>query len=147
MGVLILWGLALMENELLKTLNELTTGKTFAVGNDLVFLPDFAASFNDLFKKKVYTAVEIAYCDQFDDHLLRYASTWAAKEAVYKAIKQIDPSLLGWKKIEITREKAVGIPNVTIHKQGNNFKIGLSISHDGDYVWAVALIDTKLTAP
>jgi holo-[acyl-carrier protein] synthase len=147
MAALILWGLALMENELLKTLNELTIGKTFAVGNDLVFVPDFIASFNDLFKKKVYTAGEIAYCDQFDDFLLRYASTWAAKEAVYKAIKQVDPSPLGWKKIEITREKAAGIPIVTIHKQGNKFKISLSISHDGDYVWAVALIDTKPTAP
>ena len=131
---------------MLKTVGELTTGKTFAVGNDLVFIPGFIASFNDLFKKKVYTVGEIAYCDQFEDYLLRYASTWAAKEAVYKAVKQIVASPLGWKKIEITREKAAGIPIVTIHKPDKNFKISLSISHDGDYVWAVALIDIKRTA-
>ena len=147
MAALILWGLVLMENELLKTLGELTTGKAFAVGNDLVFMPDFIASFNDLFKKKVYTAREIAYCDQFDDRLLRYASTWAAKEAVYKAIKQIDTSPLGWKKIEITREKAAGIPTVSIRNPNSSYKISLSISHDGSYVWAVALIDIKNTAP
>jgi holo-[acyl-carrier protein] synthase len=147
MAALILWELALMENELLKTLNELTTAKSFAVGNDLVFVPDFIVSFNDLFKKKVYTASEIAYCDQFDDSVLRYASTWAAKEAVYKAIKQVDPSPLGWKKIEITREKTAGIPIVNIHKQDNNFKISLTISHDGDYVWAISMIDIKPITP
>jgi holo-[acyl-carrier protein] synthase len=147
MAALILWGLALMENELLKTLNEITTGKTFAVGNDLVFVPDFIASFNDLFKKKVYIVGEIVYCEQFDDFLLRYASTWAAKEAVYKAIKQVDPSPLGWKKIEIVRNKIAGEPQVIIHKETFNLKISLTISHDGDYVWAAAFIDTKPTAP
>ncbi len=142
--VLTLWGLALMENEILKTLDELAPAKNFAVGNDLVFLPGFKESFHELFKNKVYTAAEIAYCDQFEGSILRYASTWAAKEAVYKAIKQVDKSTLGWKKIEIIRDKPAGAPYVIIHKQSFNFKISLTISHDGDYVWAIAFIDTKL---
>ena len=133
-----------MENEILKTLGELVPVKGFVVGNDLVFIPGFSASLNDLFKKKVYTPAEIAYCDQFDDSLLRYASTWAAKEAVYKALKQIDDSTLGWKKIEITRNKPAGKPGVIIHKDTCSFKISLTISHDGDYAWAIALINTKL---
>ena len=130
-----------MENKILKMPDELVTAKNFAIGNDLVFIPDFKASFNDLFKKKVYTPGEITYCEQFDDSLLRYASTWAAKEAVYKAIKQIDPSPLGWKKIEIMRDKAGSQPNVIIHKNCSSFKISLTISHDGDYVWAIALYE------
>jgi len=124
--------------------DELVIAPNFKVGNDLIFIPDFSASFNDLFKKKVYTAGEIAYCDQFNDSLLRYASTWAAKEAVYKAIKQFDPSTLGWKKIEITRNKPAGQPQAIIHKDNAGFNISLTISHDGDYVWAIALIDTNL---
>jgi holo-[acyl-carrier protein] synthase len=132
-----------MENEILKSLDKLAIAQKFAIGNDLVFIPDFTASFNDLFKKKVYTGNEIAYCTQFDNSILRYASTWAAKEAVYKAIKQIDPSTLGWKKIEIVRKKAAGQPQVIIHKDQVSFKISLTISHDGDYVWAIALIDTN----
>ncbi|BAU54957.1 holo-ACP synthase [Mucilaginibacter gotjawali] len=133
-----------MENEILKTLEILNTSGKFTIGNDLVYLPDFSASFNDLFKKKVYTATEIAYCDAFENSILRYASTWAAKEAVYKAIKQIDQSTLGWKKIEIIRKKNAGQPQVTIHKPEADYKISLTISHDGDYVWAIALIDTDL---
>jgi holo-[acyl-carrier protein] synthase len=125
MGALTLWGWVSMENKILKALDKLVPSKGFVVGNDLVF-------------------AEIVYCDQFDDSLLRYASTWAAKEAVYKAIKQIDDSTLGWKKIEITRNKPAGKPGVIIYKDTCSFKISLTISHDGDYAWAIALIDTKL---
>jgi len=130
-----------MENKLLQSIKDLALDQKFAVGNDLVSLPDFTASFNDLFKKKIYTLEEIAYCDQFDDSMLRYASTWAAKEAVYKAIKQIDASSLPFKKIEILREKPQGRPHVILHKNPNKFTISLTISHDGDYIWALALIE------
>lgn len=126
--------------------DELAASNNFAVGNDLVFIHDFKASFNDLFKKKVYTPAEMAYCDQFDNSMLRYASTWAAKEAVYKAIKQIDQATIGWKKIEIIRDKPAGQPQVLIHKKSLAFKISLTISHDGDYVWAIALIKINLQA-
>ena len=130
-----------MENKLLQSIKDLALDQKFAVGNDLVFLPAFTASFNELFKKKIYTPEEIAYCDQFDDAMLRYASTWAAKEAVYKAIKQIDASPFPFKKIEILREKPQGRPHVILHKNQNRFNISLTISHDGEYIWALALIE------
>jgi len=130
-----------MNNKLLQSIKDLSLEQKFAVGNDLVFLPDFTASFNDLFKKKIYTVNETAYCDQFDNAMLRYASTWAAKEAVYKAIKQIDESSFPFKKIEILREKPQGRPHVILHKSPNRFNISLTISHDGDYIWALALIE------
>jgi phosphopantetheine--protein transferase-like protein len=114
--------------------------RSFALGNDLVHVRDFEQSLNELFKKKVYTENELAYCELFADSLLRYASTWAAKEAVYKAVKQLDRSPLKWKDIEILREKIAGEPRVILHKHDNRFRISLSISHDGDYVWAAALI-------
>jgi holo-[acyl-carrier protein] synthase len=114
--------------------------KDFAVGNDLVFLSDFKASFNSLFKKKIYTVKEIDYCEQFENPLLRYASTWAAKEAVYKAIKQINPRPISFKKIEISRSKIAGIPSVKLPDLYKNLNISLSISHDGDYVWAVVIL-------
>ncbi|RYE16942.1 MAG: holo-ACP synthase [Sphingobacteriales bacterium] len=130
-----------MESKLANAFDELEVSQQFAVGNDLVFIRNFQASLTDLFKKKVYTAAETAYCDRFSDSTLHYASTWAAKEAVYKAVKQLHPATLGWKKIEITREKLGGRPHVTLHKHPGNFKISLTISHDGDYVWAVAFVE------
>lgn len=139
MVVLTSWGLLVMENKLLETVQKTIKEEKFTVGNDLIFLPDFQKSFTDLFKNKVYTVAEQAYCDSFDEPILRYASTWAAKEAVYKAIKQINPQSLGWKKIEILRDKIAGKPEVKIH-QKSSYKISLTISHDGEYVWAVAFI-------
>ena len=132
-----------MENEILKAINELAPGQRFSAGNDIVYIPDFKKSFTESFKNKVYTANEITYCDQFENSLLRYASTWAAKEAVYKAIKQIDPSALGPKKIEILRDKPAGRPEVILHRNTAKPAIALTISHDGDYAWAIAFIDTQ----
>ena len=129
-----------MKNKLNNSVNELGLSQQFAIGNDLIFLPDFQTSLTNLFKKKVYTDNETAYCKSFDDSLLRYASTWAAKEAVYKALKQLSSATLNWKKIEILREKAAGRPFVVIHPDESKYQISLTISHDSDYVWALAFI-------
>jgi len=115
----------------------------FAVGNDIVFLPDFSISFNELFQKKVYTPNEIGYCKRFDQPLLRYASTWAAKEAVYKAVKQLYKQPLAFKNIEITRSKIAGIPRVTLPDDFSDLEISLSITHDGDYACAIAIVKKR----
>lgn len=130
-----------MDKEILKSVEVLAADKNFAVGNDIVFIPDFLKSLTPLFKNKVYTAAEIAYCDQFDHAVLRYASTWAAKEAVYKAIKQLNSAALPWHKIEISRNKIAGKPHVTLHTNQEPISISLSISHDGEYAWAVAIAE------
>ena len=73
------------------------------------------------------------------------ALTFAAKEAVFKAVKQWDETLtLPWRKIEIIRSKIAGMPTVNLlNDTGQLFHTSLSITHDGDYVWACALI-TKI---
>ncbi|MDN3588944.1 holo-ACP synthase [Pedobacter aquatilis] len=119
---------------------DIETSTQFYVGNDIVFLPDFEKTFSELFKKKVYTENEISYCNQFDNSFLRYASTWAAKEAVYKAVKQNSTEPLPFNTIEISRNKVAGKPIAHLLKWLNQPNISLSISHDGDYVWAIAII-------
>lgn len=131
-----------MEHKATIALNDAIAGKTFAaVGNDVVFLPEFRNSFNELFKHKVYTENEIRYCESFSEPILRYASTWAAKESIYKAVKQLDSSAMGFKSIEIIREKPAGKPTAILHKHVGDFSMSLSITHDEDYVWAVAIVN------
>ena len=130
-----------MQSELEISVNQITAQRTFAVGNDLVHIENFKLSLSDLFKNKVYTPAEIAYCESFSDSLQRYASTWAAKEAVYKAIKQLDASPLGWKKIEISRAKKAGMPTVVLPDHLKKYELSLTISHDAEYAWALALIN------
>src|SRR5688500_17429158 len=90
------------------------------LGNDIIFLPNFAASFTADFKRKVYSDEEVLYCESFSVPLLRYASTFAAKEAVYKAAKQLAPStpLLPWKRLEVLRDKPAGAPHINLMKLG-----------------------------
>ena len=131
-----------MKNSINNTILELKL-QNFAVGNDLVFLPDFSMSFSELFKGKVYTVNEVEYCEQFDNPVLRYASTWAAKEAVYKAVKQLYDQPLAFKNIEITRSKIAGIPHVKIPDYFSDLELSLSITHDGDYTFAIAIVKRK----
>ena len=131
-----------MKNNINDAITELNL-QDFAVGNDIVFMPDFNESFTELFKKKVYTAGEIRYCELFDQPLLRYASTWAAKEAVYKAVKQLYKQPLAFKNIEITRSKIAGVPRVILPENLSDLEISLSITHDGDYTCAIAIAKKK----
>lgn len=112
------------------------------MGNDLVFLPDFYPLLTPEFIAKVYSSKEIAYCQQFEDSRLRFASTWAAKEAVYKALKQQFNQSIFLGKIEILREKPSGKPRVILPNSFSNNSVSLTISHDGEYVWALALVKT-----
>ncbi|KAF3188994.1 hypothetical protein TWF106_000984 [Orbilia oligospora] len=73
------------------------------------------------------------------------AARWTAKEAAYKASVNLIPTTkeqwMGWKNFEILKGPR-GEPLLTIRDRGGE-KIGngqVSISHDGDYVIAIAMV-------
>ncbi|MEN0006698.1 MAG: 4'-phosphopantetheinyl transferase superfamily protein [Bacteroidota bacterium] len=122
----------------------LSANAQYKLGNDVLYLPSFEASLNPSFIRRVYTDQEKAYINGFANPTLRYASTFSAKEAVYKAVKQWNSSIkLPWKRIEIMRDKVAGKPSVALHLPDSNFEVSLSISHDGEYVWAIALVSAS----
>jgi holo-[acyl-carrier protein] synthase len=114
-----------------------------AIGNDIIYLPNFEKSLTPEFVNKVYAPEELTYILAFSDPVLRYASTFAAKEAVYKCLKQIHPhQTIVWKEIKILRKKPAGQPEVFIEPlaAASHHKISITITHDNDYVWAIALM-------
>lgn len=125
--------------------NILQENTAYKVGNDVLFLPAFYATLNDVFIRKVFTSTEKEYANQFTTPKLRFASTFSAKEAIYKAVKQLLPdATVAFNKIEIKRNRPAGKPTCTLHNPTlNNLDVSLSISHDGDYVWAIALVNFK----
>lgn len=119
----------------------LTPNIKFSIGNDIVYLPEFKHSLTEYFITKVYTERELHDCQTFHTPLIRFASTWAAKEACYKAIKQLYPELrFWWKSLEIVRKKENQVPYLNFTKFPIPMNTSLSISHDGNYCWAVCMI-------
>jgi holo-[acyl-carrier protein] synthase len=127
------------------SLNHLLQDKketVLAIGNDIIYLPCFEKSLTPEFIDKVFASEELDYILAFSEPVLRYASTFAAKEAVYKCLKQLHPnSAIAWKQVKILRKKPAGQPEVFVDKPevAGSHKISLTISHDKDYVWAIAL--------
>ncbi len=111
------------------------------IGNDIVYIPEFKKSLTESFIHRAYTDWEIDYCNNFHNPLIRFGSTWAAKEACYKALKQLFPDLkFWWKSLEIVRESRGNRPTLNFLKAPDTIKTSLTISHDGDYCWAICLI-------
>jgi holo-[acyl-carrier protein] synthase len=98
---------------------------------------------NRPFIENVFTEKEILYFKSKKDPLPHIATTFAAKEAVFKALGT------GWddgKEVEITRNKK-NKPNVTLKgklkKLSKNKKIFVSLSYSSSFAVAVALVENK----
>ena len=86
-------------------------------------------------RDRLFTAEEIAYCENVADPLVHFAGTLAAKEATVKALGL--ESIHRWaQKIFVTRDKS-GAPAVTV--EGEVGGLALSISHDGGIAIAVVI--------
>jgi len=106
------------------------------VGVDIVEvnrIEDAIRRFGDRFLKKIYTDMEIKYCNTGRLACQHFAGKFATKEAVYKTLN-ID-CVIKWTEIEI-RNSEQGQPHVVLHgkvkkiaKEKNISSILVSISH------------------
>lgn len=125
------------------------------LGTDLVYIPRIKIAldrFGERFLRRVYTSVEQQDCYQRDANGLRrditvaqLAGRWAAKEAVAKALGT------GWRGIRYTdieiRRQPSGAPKIHLYRSAAALAAGLgegnwqlSLSHDGDYATATAIL-------
>ena len=112
-----------------------------AVGNDIVHVPGFKKSMTPAFKRRVFTEREIEQIEEYRANpATRYASTWAGKEAIVKALKQLNKGRLGlkWKDIEIIRNDNIPVVKIKNRKY-KNLSFSLALSHDRDYAFAVVI--------
>lgn len=117
------------------------------LGVDLVKISrikEIIERWSDKFTSKLFTDVEINYCSAHKDSHLRYASTFAAKEAFIKAHGRGN---LKFKDIEIAREHT-GRPVVRLFgeakhlmEQKNITNINVTMTHDGEYAVAVIVLE------
>ena len=113
------------------------------IGIDIVEVQRFKAliySENRSFYTRTFTPREIEYCLSFESSAIHFAATFAAKEAVLKAVNR----RLGIKlhEIEISREndipRALLTPSALEHGKPE-VKVMVSLSHSSEYAVAVAL--------
>ena len=106
------------------------------VGVDIVEVNRIEAAikrFGDRFLKKIYTDIEIKYCNTGRLACQHFAGKFAAKEAVYKTLN-ID-CVVKWTEVEI-KNLEQGRPYIALHgkvkkiaKEKNISSILVSISH------------------
>ncbi|KAK6353143.1 hypothetical protein TWF696_005133 [Orbilia brochopaga] len=136
---------------------------THGIGVDLLHLPRIVSLLSrrptQRFARRILTPLELAEFQQLpsattmgpsttplSNPQIRFlASRWAAKEASYKAsaalISTTREQWMSWKNFEIT-SGARGEPRLTIRgDDGTELGKGMvSISHDGEYVVAMAMV-------
>ena len=107
------------------------------IGIDVVSLARTERCLSPAFKRRAFTEREIEYAESHDLPLAQYATTFAAKEAVFKALGT------GWTDghaVEVVRDER-GQPRAIVHgEDGEDRTLLLSLAHEDDCAVAVALL-------
>lgn len=128
-----------------------------AIGIDIVEikrLSKMSKKWKPSFLRKIYTVRELAYAKskRFPDQHL--AARFAAKEAIFKALGEVEKDFVGWKNIEILND-AYGKPMVFWHGKAKDVKkkrrirsAAVSLSHTENYAVASAMLifDSSLSS-
>ncbi len=98
------------------------------------------------FLNKVYTKRELAYANSKRFPYQHLAARFAAKEAIFKALGEVEKDFVGWKNVEILND-AYGKPVVHWHataekvRQKRKLKgVVVSLSHTENYAVASAML-------
>lgn len=132
--------------------NETDYGMSEAIGIDIVEikrLERVSKRWGPGFLRKVYTAKELAYARSKRFPYQHLAARFAAKEAIFKALGEVETNFVGWKNVEILND-AYGKPVVHWHGEALRSKnkrgirdIVVSLSHTENYAVASAMLIMK----
>src|SRR6202035_1052507 len=99
------------------------------------------------FLRRVYTSMEIEYCERFKNKFERYAGRFAAKEAAMKALGTGWSRGVRWVDIEVVREVS-GRPTIVLAGEGRKIddrldvkRISLSITHTQEQALAQVIFE------
>ena len=98
------------------------------------------------FLNKVYTDRELAYANSKRFPYQHLAARFAAKEAIFKALGEVEKDFVGWRNIEILND-AYGKPRVVLHGAAEKVRkkkrlkdVVVSLSHTENYAVASAML-------
>ena len=119
------------------------------VGIDIIEIARIGSAlsrWDDRFRKMVFTASEIKFCEARSNPVQHYAARFAAKEAVAKALKSSKTVFLKWTDVEIVSHEN-GAPTIILHGEAgslfNGFQLSISLSHSVNSAIAIAILSDK----
>jgi holo-[acyl-carrier protein] synthase len=80
------------------------------------------------FLRRVYTADEVAYCEQFKNKHERYAGRFAVKEAAMKALGTGWSRGVRWVDVEVVRQRG-GRPTVVLRGEARKIADRMGVKH------------------
>ncbi|MDX2040241.1 MAG: holo-ACP synthase [Acidobacteriota bacterium] len=109
--------------------------------------------FGDRFRQRVFTAAEIAYCEQFAHEpakIERYAARFAAKEAARKALGAATPlKALSWHQVEVVSTPE-GAPQLRFYGRAAELiaelriaRAHVSLSHAPEHAVAFVVLESN----
>jgi holo-[acyl-carrier protein] synthase len=120
------------------------------IGIDLVYIPrvkKLLEKWGEEFKGRLFTPIEVNYCEKKRLSHYEFAAKIAAKEAFTKALGLGFRGGIKWQDIEVVNEKS-GKPIINLYgkakqicKGKNINKIVVSLSHDQYYATAVVILE------
>ena len=123
-----------------------------AIGIDIVEikrLQKVSKRWGSPFLNKVYTKRELGYANQKRFPYQHLAARFAAKEAIFKALGEVETDFVGWKNVEILNDDN-GKPVVYWHgdaeksrKKRGIHSVVVSLSHTENYAVASAMLIFK----
>lgn len=121
----------------------------YGIGHDLLECERIKNSLDKLgerFKNKIYTEIEIAYCDQFKlNAYLHYAARFAAKEAFSKAIGTGFSQGFVMREVGVVNKKS-GKPEVilegTMKERWGHLQSHLTMSHTENNAVAFVVLES-----
>ncbi len=118
------------------------------IGTDIAEVPRIAKSIeNNSFKEKVFSKVEIAYCESKTNFAESFAARFAAKEAFFKALGTGWRGGMAFNEVEVVNDE-LGKPTLVIVgttaeiiKEKNIKTIHVSLSHVKDMAMATVVLE------
>ncbi|OIO39189.1 MAG: holo-[acyl-carrier-protein] synthase [Candidatus Omnitrophica bacterium CG1_02_46_14] len=120
-----------------------------AIGIDIVEIKRLARvskKWGRGFLDKVYTPRELSYANSKRFPYQHLAARFAAKEAIFKALGEVEDNFVGWKNVEILND-AYGKPLVVWHGTAEKVRkkrklkdVVVSLSHTENYAVASAML-------
>jgi holo-[acyl-carrier protein] synthase len=119
------------------------------IGVDLALIPrlrQVVQRWDERFLRRVFTDEEIAYCRRRRDPIPHLAARFAAKEATLKALGTGMRMGVSWREMEVRRERGQAPTMVlsgrcrAIAQAKGAHRVLLSLTHDGDYALAHAML-------